>query len=273
MASTFPFNDWQTFRDAQAIKRLLSPLQWLVAITDWPQVTDWQTAAQQLNVWELIGRYLIFTHEDKLGQRAKRKRKAMARDQTDRAMGRVSSRTYESAIMEKSEIPFRSSDLHDFFNAIIWLNFPRAKFALHQRAFAIQTMWSQLYDQGRRCPLADRLTCFDEGGIILDLPQGLGRGQVEPLIQGRDDDAKHSFYQLYAGSFTLFGHGVMEVLMKRPGAIHASCIILDPGPGSVDERLSKYLDAFDDQTPDHGAINISWLFAAKKTTSPADEVG
>ncbi len=187
--------------------------------------------------------------EQKPGQRVKRKESKI-----DRAV-----RGYEYSILEKREIPTRAANLHDFFNAIVWFNFPKAKYHLHRRAYEVQTAWSAEFPGQGRCPLADRLTCFDEGGIVWDLPEGLGRDAVESLVQSRDDEGKRALVQRHAGSFALFGHGMMEVMLKGGSNIYASCIIVDPGPGSLDERLASYLEGFDARRPAHGGINISWL--------------
>jgi len=199
-----------------------------------------------------MGHDLVFTLEEKLGQRARRKQK---RPEASLLGGR----TYEASILEKQQIPTRAHNLHDFFNALIWLNFPLSKYALHKRAYEVQSEWSDRHEVQKRCPLADRLTCFDEGGILFEVSQGQSRSAVEALIQSRDDINKKAFVERYRESFTLFGHGMMEVMMKGNAAIYASCIILEAGTDSKDQKLARYLDRFGELSPDHGAVNVSWL--------------
>ncbi|RYZ58628.1 MAG: DUF3025 domain-containing protein [Proteobacteria bacterium] len=246
----FPLEDWHRFQSLHRVEPLLEDVPFLRDIADWPSPKEWQEAAESKQIWEAIDQQLSFTPEIKLGQRAKRKQK-------DAPPGR----SYEASIVEKSEIPTRIANLHDFFNALIWINFPLGKYHLHRRAYEIQTAWWQTHDRQKRCPLLDRMTCFDEGGIVFDLPENLERGPVEALIQSRDDEAKKLLVECYAERFSFFGHGMMEVMMKGKSNIHAACIILDPGPESLDYRLSAYLKAFGEQTADHGAVNVSWFSA------------
>jgi hypothetical protein len=244
----FPFGNWQTFQTLQRVDALLEHVPFLREIKDWPSPENWQEMAESKQIWSAIEQQLVFTPEIKLGQRAKRKRK-------DAPPGR----SYEASIVEKSEIPTRLANLHDFFNAIIWLNFPLGKYHLHRRAYEIQTEWWQTHDRQKRCPLLDRMTCFDEGGIVFDLPADLERGEVETLIQSRNDSAKKDFVQRYRDSFSFFGHGMMEVMMKGNTNIHAACIIINSGAETLDLRLSNYLKAFGVQTSDHDAVNVSWF--------------
>ncbi len=219
----------------------------LLTFDDWPLPEDWQTIANHHGIWELIGINLAFTLEEKLGQRARRKQP------------KGPGRSYEASILRRQEIPTRASNLHDFFNALIWLNFPNGKYTLHRKAYEVQGQWSEIHDRQQRCPLADRLTCFDEGGIVFEIPSGLGRREIESLILSRNDNEKQAFVEEYARGFTLFGHGMMEVMMKGNISIFASCILLDTGSRTRDQKLTHYLDSFGPESPDHGSINMSWL--------------
>lgn len=70
-------------------------------------------------------------------------------------------RYYEIHLFETGEVHTRTDNWHDFFNALAWLAFPRAKArinALHAAAIP--------GEGGKRGPLRDLLTIFDEGGAI-----------------------------------------------------------------------------------------------------------
>lgn len=259
--SSFPLLDWQSFRQHEAVRALLTNIPAAAAFDDWPAPEQWQDLAAKQAVWERLGRPLVFTLEEKPGQRARRKQ--------ERALGR----SYEASICERQEIPTRAKNLHDFFNALIWLNFPFAKYALHRRAYAIQRDWWQDHGRDKRCPLADRLTCFDEGGIIFDRPAELSRVAVETLLLSRADAEKRAFVQRYARQFTFFGHGMMEVMMKGNVAIHAACILLDPGAESQDQKLARYISEFGAQSPDHGSVNVAWLIDNGKSLRGCEGFG
>ena len=77
---------------------------------------------------------------------------------------------YEGRIVLKGEVPTRLDDWHDFFNALTFAAFPRAKWALHARQFRLLS--ARVTPGARRLPGArtreqDALSLFDEGGIVL----------------------------------------------------------------------------------------------------------
>jgi hypothetical protein len=75
---------------------------------------------------------------------------------------------YEIKVHETGCVQTRPGSLHDLFNALAWLAFPRTKASINARhAAAIPR------EQGRRGRLRDLLTIFDEGGAIVSAPPGL----------------------------------------------------------------------------------------------------
>jgi hypothetical protein len=77
---------------------------------------------------------------------------------------------YEGRIVHKHEVPTRVDDWHDFFNALTFIAFPRAKWALHARQYAL--LAARVTPGATRLPGArsreqDALALFDEGGIAL----------------------------------------------------------------------------------------------------------
>jgi len=69
---------------------------------------------------------------------------------------------YEIRVFESGEVPTRAGNLHDWFNALAWLAFPRTKArlnAMHARAIP--------GEGGRRGRLRDLLTLLDEGGALV----------------------------------------------------------------------------------------------------------
>lgn len=77
---------------------------------------------------------------------------------------------YEGRIVQQGEVPTRLDDWHDFFNALTFCAFPRAKWALHARQFAL--LRARVAPGAARLPGArsreqDALALFDEGGIAL----------------------------------------------------------------------------------------------------------
>lgn len=147
---------------------------------------------------------------------------------------------YEAFIAETGMVPTREN-LHDFFNALVWLTFPAIKVQLNARQAAeIAAMGVREFRGGVR----DAATLFDENAALLvtrdvDLLEALRTHQWEQVfLQERD--------RFQAGTeIILFGHALMEKLVKPYKAItaHAWPVIVDTSyhPLSSTGRIS-YLD-------------------------------
>ncbi|KQT08950.1 DUF3025 domain-containing protein [Ramlibacter sp. Leaf400] len=73
---------------------------------------------------------------------------------------------YEQFIFERRECPTRDN-LHDFFNGLVWHRLPRSKARLN----ALQAGEIAAHGiGGRRGPVRDAITLFDENGALLDAP-------------------------------------------------------------------------------------------------------
>src|SRR3954469_5953664 len=79
-----------------------------------------------------------------------------------RAAAGLDERPYEMRIFESGCVPTREGNLHDVFNALAWLAYPKSKAQLNA-LHAAQIP----HEQGRRGRLRDLLTIFDEGGAIV----------------------------------------------------------------------------------------------------------
>lgn len=128
---------------------------------------------------------------------------------------------YERFIFRTGGVPTRDN-LHDFFNGLVWLRFPRAK----RRLNALQD--GEIVRLGigaTRGPLRDALTLFDENGAVLDAPAVLW----DALI-ARD------WHRLFVterarwqeARLLIFGHALMEKLVapRKPATAH---VLLAPG--------------------------------------------
>jgi len=79
-------------------------------------------------------------------------------------------RPYEQFVFETGCCPVRDG-LHDFFNGLCWIGLPQSKRALN----ALQAAEIARQDgvAGRRGPVRDAITVFDENGVLLDAPEPL----------------------------------------------------------------------------------------------------
>lgn len=119
---------------------------------------------------------------------------------------------YEVRIFQRGEIQTRHENWHDFFNALIWMNYARIKQrvnALHYRAMLKRVQVNQL----NRNRMENKLTHFDECGAIII------SSQVKYLDWIRNRQWKKLFYEnrnvwqngLYC---FLFGHALFEKLLN-----------------------------------------------------------
>ena len=141
---------------------------------------------------------------------------------------------YEIGVFESGRVATRPENLHDWFNALAWLAFPRTKArinALHAREMPRD-------EKGRRGPLRDLLTIFDEGGAIVVCSD---RNLLSLLA---DASWKTLFLEnrervLSAMRIVVFGHAVQEQAVEpRPG-ITCKAIVLPAG--DLDAGAARWL--------------------------------
>ena len=122
---------------------------------------------------------------------------------------------YEQYIFDTRRVPTRDN-LHDFFNGLVWLQFPRTKRRLNQlQAQAIATDGVQAV----RGPLRDAVTVFDENGALLQAPNALW-----DALRARD--WQRLFIDLRPlwghARLVVFGHALLEklVIPRKPMVAH-----------------------------------------------------
>jgi len=118
---------------------------------------------------------------------------------------------YEGRILERGEVPTRSDDWHDLFNALAFITFPRAKRALHARQYRV--LKSRLPEGALRLPNArtreqDALALFDEGGICIAAAH-----EVAPELADVDDATLRGWLERGAVRVIPFGHALYEHLV------------------------------------------------------------
>jgi hypothetical protein len=152
---------------------------------------------------------------------------------------------YEVKVHRTGEVETRPDSLHDFFNALAWLAFPRAKARLNALHAAEIPR-----EGGRRGRLRDLLTIFDEGGAIVlceqpDLLSLLRNMRWKELFWESRQRVRQEMRIL------VFGHAVLEQALR-------------PWPGIT----CKALLVLNGEEPD-AAIH-AWLGALPPRASPRD---
>ena len=122
---------------------------------------------------------------------------------------------YEQFIFDTGCVPTRDG-LHDFFNGLVWMRFPKAKQRLNQLQAAQIAATGILPVRG---PARDALTLFDENVAILQTPDALWDAlavkdwpKVFGTLRGQWEQA----------TLTLFGHALTEKLVfpRKPITAH-----------------------------------------------------
>lgn len=149
---------------------------------------------------------------------------------------------YEEHIGRTGRVPTRACGdgaVHDLYNALIWLRWPKSKAmlnALHRQA-RDRVMAS---DQGAsaRGPVRDRLTLFDESGLIWVCDDAAINAALRSF----------NWHELFVGhrarlerclTVAVFGHAVLQKLERPYKAITAHALILGP---EIQDRTPEAID-------------------------------
>lgn len=118
---------------------------------------------------------------------------------------------YEQFIFDTRQCPVRPG-LHDFFNALVWLEFPRSKAALNR----LQAQEIARHGiRARRGPVRDAITVFDENGALLQAPAPLWRALEARAWRELFVELRPLWRQ---ARLLVFGHALLEQLaMARKG--------------------------------------------------------
>lgn len=155
---------------------------------------------------------------------------------------------YEARIAVSGQVEHRQDNGHDFFNALVWLAFPRAKAALSARhASAL----AERVGQSGRGAVRDALTQFDECGVAVI--------SADPAISEllRNHEWKQAFWcrrnELQARMrFIVFGHALYDQLHSPFFGLCGKAVYLDVGADwlerdggwqrqDLDQRLAAWI--------------------------------
>jgi len=145
---------------------------------------------------------------------------------------------YEAFIFRSACVPTRDN-LHDLFNGVAWLRFPRSKSRLNMlQAGEI----ARAGIGGRRGSLRDALTLFDENGAVLDAPAVLW-----DALRARDWQrlfvAERAAWR--EARLLVFGHALLDKLVRPRKALTAHVLCAPGRSPSIpieDEAIAAALD-------------------------------
>lgn len=137
---------------------------------------------------------------------------------------------YAPRIYFTGELQTRSENWHDFFQFLSWLMFPRTKALINALHIApARERMHQGQDVGRRSPLENMLSLFDEGGAVLvssnpDLLALVREFRWKSLFW----DQRETLAQQFA--CVGFGHALYEKGLVPYLGMTANCILLEASP-------------------------------------------
>ena len=141
---------------------------------------------------------------------------------------------YEIGVFRSGRVATRPGSLHDWFNALAWLAFPRTKArinAMHAEAIP--------REHGRRGRLRDLLTLLDEGGALV----ACGDAALNAML--RAHEWKALFWSerarvLASMRLLVLGHAVLEKALDPWPGITCKAIII-PAEGDPDAHAASWL--------------------------------
>lgn len=131
------------------------------------------------------------------------------------AFSEAETRYYEQIIFEDNVVPTREVNWHDFFNALIWIQFPRTKSLLNR----LHMDDISVYGAHPRTPCRNRITHFDECGVVIAVPDDQAVSGTEML----ERLAYHQWRSVLFNDRTrwgtilhpmIFGHANLEMLLN-----------------------------------------------------------
>ncbi len=133
---------------------------------------------------------------------------------------------YEDFIFRTGQVPTRDN-LHDFFNGLCWLHFPKTKKRLNE----LQAAQIALDGVGQvRGAVRDALTLFDENAAFLSAPDVLWKALVAKDWQTLFVTQRVMWAQAH---LVLFGHALLEKLASPRKAITAHVYRVSPDTQSI----------------------------------------
>lgn len=116
---------------------------------------------------------------------------------------------YEQFVFDTRQCPVRPGP-HDFFNGLVWHRFPLAKSAFN-RLQAAEIARNGI--GGRRGPVRDAITVFDENGALLAAPQPLWDALQARAWRRLFVDLRPLWSE---ARLWIFGHALLEQLAQAP---------------------------------------------------------
>ena len=153
---------------------------------------------------------------------------------------------YASRIYLTGEIQTRVDNWHDFFQLLTWLTFPKTKAAINAiHHHAATARFKGDTDNGRRSPIENMLSLFDEGGAIVVCSDAT----LLQMIRGFD--WKNLFWQHRAAlgdkmNCIIFGHALYEKALTPYVGMTANSVLLPVDPDFFSQTMEEKIKTIDE---------------------------
>ena len=178
---------------------------------------------------------------------------------------------YETGIYREGLVPTRPDNLHDLFNALVWIVFPKTKAMLNRLHYREMTARKESGSRGTarrnigsRGTARDVLTLFDEGGVIVacsepELARLLREFRWQPLFWARRSEV------IRAMRFFVFGHAIQEKALCPYKGLTAKALVIKVSRDFFGMPLDAQLAEADERAAHHfcspGALASTRTFA------------
>jgi len=154
---------------------------------------------------------------------------------------------YAPRIYYSGEIQTRTNNWHDFFQFLTWFAFPRTKAVINSIHIPLaRERMEQGVDIGRRNPVENMLSLFDEGGVVIlssdeSLLNHIRDFEWKKLFWERRDELDRNL------RCVTFGHAMYEKGLRPYIGMTANAILLHVDQSVVDMRMDAQLAWVDEK--------------------------
>lgn len=178
---------------------------------------------------------------------------------------------YEPRCYLSGEVQMRTHNLHDLFNALVWLTFPAIKAAINARHYRVLAD-AGVADAGRsqRGAVRDVNTLLDESGVIVacadrELAGLLVDFKWKELFWQRRERVKQNM------GFYLLGHGLYEKALHPYVGMTGQGLLVSVEPEFFAKTTARQLEHLDRMLADRLGVRESSL--ATRELSPVPLLG
>lgn len=154
---------------------------------------------------------------------------------------------YAPRIYLTGEIQTRTENWHDFFQFLTWFMFPKTKAVINSiHVPAAQARIDNNIELGRRSPVENMLSLFDEGGAVIlssdeSLLQLISEFKWKELFWQRRDELEKKL------KLVTFGHALYEKGLSPYIGMTANCILLHVDAQLLEQSNSQQLAYIDQE--------------------------